>query len=124
VEAPQDGALLRRRRRRRLLLPSQLFMRIFVGGRAVLVSQLAMFVSSHGVRLGLFVLAEIVMKGGLMVVMGGGVVVGGGLMMMLARRMLRRLGHGVFPPNRSIPCAGCRFDMGRLQFAATPAGRR
>ena len=94
---------------------------MFVGGRAVLVSLLAMFVSCFGVLLGLFVLAEIVMMGGLMVVMGGGVMMSGGLMMMLAGRMLRGFCHGVFPPNRSIRYAGCRFDMGRrLQFATTP----
>ncbi|WP_422311277.1 hypothetical protein [Roseiarcus sp.] len=77
--------------------------------------------SRHGVRLGLFVLAEIVMMGGLIMMMGRGVVMSGGLMMMLAGRMLRGFCHGVFPPNRSIRYAGCRFDMGRrLQFATTP----
>jgi hypothetical protein len=94
---------------------------MFVGGCGVLVPLLAVLVSCFGVLLGLFVLAEIVMMGGLMVVMGGGVMMSGGLMMMLAGRMLRGFCHGVFPPNRSIRYAGCRFDMGRrLQFATTP----
>ena len=59
---------------------------------------LAVLVSSVGVRLGLFVLADIVVMGGLMMMMGGGVVVSGGLMMMLASRMLR---HGAILLSRS-----------------------
>jgi hypothetical protein len=50
---------------RRLLL-SSLFARMFVGGCRVLVSLFAMFVSRFGVLLRLFVLAEIMMMGGLM----------------------------------------------------------
>ena len=74
---------------------------MFVGGRGVLVSLLAVFVSRFGVLLRLLVLAKIMMMGGLMMMMGGGVVMSGGLMMMLAGRMLRGLCHGAFPPNRS-----------------------
>jgi hypothetical protein len=62
---------------------------MFVGGRGVLVSLLTVLVSRFGVLLRLFVLAEIVMMGGLMMMMGRGVVMCGGLMMMLAGRMLR-----------------------------------
>src|SRR5271163_840314 len=40
-------------------------MRVFVGGRGMLVSLLAMFVSCVGVLLRLFVFAEIMMMGGL-----------------------------------------------------------
>ena len=67
----------------------------------MLVSLLAMFVSRFGVLLRLFVLAKVMMMGGLMMMMGGGVVMSGGLMMMLTGRMLRGLCHGAFPPNRS-----------------------
>lgn len=95
------GALAGKRRRLRRLPPSPLFMGMFVGGRRVLVSLLAVFVSHLGVLLRLLMLAEIVMMGGLVMMVGGGVVMSGGLMMMLAGRMLRRLCHGAFPPNRS-----------------------
>ena len=50
----------------------------------MLVGSLAMFVGRSGVRLALFVLAEIVMKGRLMMMMRGGVVMSGGVVMMLA----------------------------------------
>jgi hypothetical protein len=61
---------------------------MFVRGRGVFVSVLAIFVRRFGVFLGLFVLAEIMMMGRLMMMMGGGVVISGGLMVMLTRRML------------------------------------
>jgi hypothetical protein len=93
---------------------------MFVGRRGVLVSLLAVLVSRFGVLLRLFVLAEVVMMGGLMMMMGRGVVMCGGLMMMLAGCMLRGLCHGASPPNRSIACAGRRLDMGRLRFVTTP----
>src|SRR5271165_1253533 len=98
---------------------------MLVRSRRVLVRMLAMLVSRIGVLLGLLVLAQIVMVGGLMMVMGGGVVMSGGLMMMLTGRMLWGLCHGVIPPNRSengrrLPLT----NMGPLLFAATPAGER
>jgi hypothetical protein len=74
---------------------------MFVGGRAVLVTVLAVLVSHFGVFLRLFVLAKIVMMGGLMMMVGGSVVVSRGLMMMLTGWMLGGLCHGAFPPNRS-----------------------
>ncbi len=40
-------------------------MRMFVGGRGLLVGLLTMFVRRHGVLLGLLVLAEIMMTSGL-----------------------------------------------------------
>ena len=52
-----------------------------------------MFVSRVGVLLPLFVLAEIVMMGGLMMMMCGCVVMSRRLMMMLTGRMLRGLCH-------------------------------
>jgi hypothetical protein len=72
---------------------------MFVGGVRVFVPRFAMFVGRLGVLLRLFVLAEIVMMGGLMMVMGRGMVMSGGLMMMLNGRMLRRLCHAVVPPK-------------------------
>jgi hypothetical protein len=60
-----------------------------------------MFVSRFGVLLRVFVLAEVMVMGGLMMMMRGSVVMSGGLMMMLTGRMLRRLCHGAIPPNRS-----------------------
>ena len=48
-------------------------MRMFVGSRSVLVRLLRMFVSSVGVLLRLFVLAKIMMVGGLMMMMRGSV---------------------------------------------------
>ncbi|MGA7198403.1 hypothetical protein, partial [Roseiarcus sp.] len=56
------------------LLLSSLFARMFVGGCRVLVSLFAMFVSRFGVLLRLFVLAKIMMMGGLMMMMCGRVV--------------------------------------------------
>ena len=47
-------------------------MRMFVGGRTVLVPVPAILVSHFGVFLRLFVLAKIVMMGGLMMMVGGG----------------------------------------------------
>jgi hypothetical protein len=94
------GGRRNQRRRRRRLLPSRLFAGMFVGGRAVLVSLLAVLVSHFGVFLRLLVLAKIVMMGGLMMMVGGGVVMSRGLVMMLAGWMLR-LCHCAFPPNRS-----------------------
>ena len=57
----------------------------------MLVSLLAMFVSRFGVLLRLFVLAEVMMMGGLMMMMGGSVVMTGRLMVILTGRMLRGL---------------------------------
>ena len=48
-------------------------MRMFVGGLGVLVSLLAMLVSRVGVLLRVFVLAEVMMMGGLMMMMRGSV---------------------------------------------------
>ena len=59
-----------------------------MSGGAVLVRELAVFVCRGCVLLGFFVLAEIVMVGGLMVMMRGGVMVTGCLMVMFAGRML------------------------------------
>jgi hypothetical protein len=53
------------------------------------VSELAMFESSSGVLLRLFVLAKFVVMGRLMMMVYGGVMVSGRLVMMLTRRMLR-----------------------------------
>jgi hypothetical protein len=53
-------------------------MRMSVGGRGVLVSELTMFTRRSCVLLGFFVLANRVMMLGLMVMMRGGVVVSGG----------------------------------------------
>ena len=81
---------------------------MFASGRGVLVSLLAMFVSRVSVLLRLFVLAEIMVMGGLMMMMRGGVVISGSLMMMLGSRMLWGLCHGAIPPNRSWKIdAGC-----------------
>ena len=90
-------------------------MRMFVGGRGKLVCLLAMFVGRVGVLLGLFVFAKIMMVGSLMMMMRGSVVMSGGLMMMLACRMLRRLCHGVVPPNRPWKSdAGCSLVFSTL----------
>ena len=67
-----------------------------MGGRRVLVCLLAMFVSRFGVLFRLFVLAKIMMMGGLMMMVRGRVVMSGCLMMMLTGRMLWGLCHGVF----------------------------
>ena len=72
---------------------------MFASGRGVLVSLLAMFVSRVSVLLRLFVLAEIMVMGGLMMMMRGGVVISSSLMMMLSGRMLRGLCHGAIPPT-------------------------
>jgi hypothetical protein len=50
-------------------------------------------VSGRRVFLRLFILADVVMVGGLMMMMRGGMVVSGGVMMMFARWMLLRLSH-------------------------------
>jgi hypothetical protein len=83
---------------------------MFVRGRCVLMSLLAMFVGRVGVILRLFVLAKIMMMGGLMMMMGRGVMMSGGLMMMLTGRMLG-LCHGAIPPNRSWKTM-CRLQLG------------
>jgi len=82
---------------------------MFVGGRRVLVRLLAMFVSRFGVLFRLFVLAKIMMMGGLMMTVGGRVVMSGCLMMMLTGRMLWGLCHGA---NSSQPVGenGCRLQ--------------
>ena len=71
---------------------------MFVGGRRVLVCLLAMFVSRFSISR-LFVLAKIMMMGGLMMMVRGRVVMSGCLMMMLTGRMLWGLCHGVFLPT-------------------------
>jgi hypothetical protein len=60
----------------------------------MLVGELAMFASRVRVLLGLFVLVEVVVMGGLVVVMGGGVMMRGGLVVVLAR-LVRRLRHAL-----------------------------
>ncbi len=81
----------------------------------MLVCLLAMFVSSVGVLLRLFVLTKIMMVGGLMMMMSGSVVMSGSLMMMLTCGMLRGLCHGVIPPNRSWKTdAGCSLIFSTL----------
>jgi hypothetical protein len=73
------------------------------------VSLFAMFVSRFGVLLRLFVLAEIMMMGGLMMMMGGSMMMRGGLMVMLDTRMPS---HGVFLPNRFLKMdAGCTLSI-------------
>jgi hypothetical protein len=69
---------------------------MFLGSGRVRVCLLAMFVSRFGVPFRLFMLAKIMMMGGLMMMVGGRVVMSGCLMMMLASRMLWGLCHGVF----------------------------
>jgi hypothetical protein len=64
---------------------------MFVSGRRMFMALLAVLMRDSSVFLGLFVLALIMVMGGLMVVVGGGVMVGGSLMVMLARRMLSHL---------------------------------
>jgi hypothetical protein len=72
---------------------------MFVGGRRMLVCLLTMPVGRFGVLVRLFVLAKIMMMGGLMMMVGGRVVMSGCLMMMLAGRMLWGLWHRVFLPT-------------------------
>ena len=64
-----------------------------VGGRRMLVGELAMFVSRSGVFLCLFVFAELVVMGRLKVMMRGGMVVSGGIEVMLTPWMFWCLGH-------------------------------
>jgi len=59
-----------------------------------------MLMSSLGVLLRLFVLADFMVMGRLMMMMGGSVMMGGRLQMMLAGRVLG-LCHGALPPNRT-----------------------
>jgi len=68
-------------------------MRVLVGGRRVLVGEIAMFLGGHGVHFRLVMVAMLMMVRGLMVMMGGGMMVSRGSLMMLARRMLRGFGH-------------------------------
>jgi hypothetical protein len=77
-------------------------MRVFVGGRRVLVSLLAMFVSCVGVLFRLFVFAQIMMMGSLVMMMRRCVVLSGSLVVVLTGRMLRGRGlcHGAIPPNQ------------------------
>ena len=93
------------------LLQCRSFIRMFASGRGVLVS-LAMFVSRFGVLLRVFVLADVMVMGGLMMMMRGSVVMSGSLMMMLTGRMLRGLCHSAIPPNRSWKTdAGCTLAI-------------
>ena|SRR5664280_1576051 len=75
-------------------------MRVFVGGRGVLVSLLAMFESCVGVFLRLLVFAQIMMMGGLVMMMRRCVVLSGSLVVVLTGRMLRGLCHDAIRPNR------------------------
>jgi hypothetical protein len=85
---------------------------MFASGRGVLVSLLAMFVSRFGVLLRVFVLADVMVMGGLMMMMRGSVVMSGSLMMMLTGQMLRGLCHSAIPPNRSWKTdAGCTLAI-------------
>jgi hypothetical protein len=68
-------------------------MRMSVGSRGVFVGVRAVFVSRGCVRLGVFVLADIVKMGRLMVMVSRGVVVSGRLEVMLTSWMFRRLCH-------------------------------
>jgi hypothetical protein len=68
-------------------------MRMRMGGRAVLVGQLTMFVGRSCVLPGFLVLTHRVVMPGLMMVVRGGVVVSGRQVMMLRHRMLRCLCH-------------------------------
>ena len=74
---------------------------MFVGGRRMLMGELAMVFGRGGVLLRLFVFAEFVKMGCLMMVMRGGVVVRGGGVVILARRMLGRFRHdfGLLPES-------------------------
>ena len=88
---------------------------MFVGGRGVLVSLLAMFVSRFGVLLPrLCVLAEVMVMGAPMMVMRGSVVMSGGLMMMLTGRMLRGLCHGYSSQPVLETDAGCSLAIAAL----------
>jgi hypothetical protein len=60
---------------------------VFLRGRRVLVRLFAVLVSRGRVRLGLFMLARLVVMSGLMMMVGGGVMMRGGVVMMLARWM-------------------------------------
>ena len=75
----------------------------------MLVCLLTMSVGRFGVLVRLFVLAKIMMMGGLMMMVGGRVVMSGCLMMMLAGRMLRGLCHRPYSsqPVLENGYAGC-----------------
>ena len=97
-------------------------MRVFVGGRGVLVSLLAMFESCVGVFLRLLVFAQIMMMGGLVMMMRRCVVLSGSLVVVLTGRMHRGLCHGAIPPNQpsqkdALVVAGI---WGDLLLSATP----
>jgi hypothetical protein len=88
---------------------------MFVGGRGVRASLLAMFVSRVGVLFCLFLLAEVMMMGGLMMMMGGSVMISGGPMMMLTGRMLRGVCHGAFlPTGLGKMDAGCSLAIDNI----------
>jgi hypothetical protein len=71
-------------------------------GRSVLVGVLAMFGGRCRVLLGLIVLVELVMMRRLVMMMRRRVVMGGRLMVMFACRMLRVLGHLLFPSQEIL----------------------
>jgi hypothetical protein len=56
----------------------RLLVRVLVGGRRMLVGELAVFFGRGGVFLRVFVFAQVMMMGRLMMVMRGGVMVGCG----------------------------------------------
>jgi hypothetical protein len=70
-----------------------LFLRMRVRCRRVLVRLFAMLMSRRCVMLGVLVLAARVVMLGLMMMMRGSVVMSGSVVMMLLRGMLWRLGH-------------------------------
>ena len=84
-----------------------------------------MFLSRFGVRLSLFVLANIMVMSGLMMMMCGCVVMSGRLMMVLASRVLC---HVAIPPpgpptNQEAGCAlyraaasGCKYGKKKMSF--------
>jgi hypothetical protein len=75
---------------------------MLVGGLAVAVRVLAMIESRGGVLPGLFVVAVIVVMGGLAVVMGRGFMLRGRLVMMLTGRVLFFLCHAWFLLQKEI----------------------
>ena len=87
----------------------------------MLVRLLTMLMSSLGVLLRLFVLADFMVMGRLMMMMGGSVMMGGRLEMMLAGRVLG-LCHGALPPKRTEnPDPGYSFDAVKSSFGSNSA---
>jgi hypothetical protein len=93
-----------------------------VGRRYQLLALLAMFMSRVGVILRLFVLAQIMMKGGLMMVMRGRAVMSGGPMVMLTGFDFA-MALFLSQPVVEKLVAGCSFDMVRLLLPAAIGSR-